>query len=506
MNRLRSAPTSSTDVGATFAGASWMIAPTRYAALARVTSALSLMFATYAGLYRIRTYDTFFHLAAGRYLLAHGALPPGDPFSFTYPGAAWLDHSPLFQLLIAKLHVIGGYAALSVYQALCAALLVAVALWTVRLEAAGARIVAALLMAAACIAFREVLEVRPHVVGFLALALCAWQTLEAERAQQVARLAWIPIIYLIWVQSHGSHLLIYPLLMLGAGRTLWSRSWRLLAGFALVVLGCLAALFWLAPHALHQGFAHVGSLVLEQSVSEWRALTIADLLGTWPGALFTLAWLSSAGGLWLMYRGATWSRDAYAALLLIGTLALALTSRRMLPLFLFGCAPIWLPFALRAASAAIRGRTLPLWAACLGVVLSSLALWVGDRTQADTFRSGVGLDEERVPIEAVQRLRETSLRRVYNAYNYGGYLMLEGVPVFVDGRSITVYPAEFVHDFQQAYSDPSVFERLVARFACDGALLPVDSLPAARLRAYLAASPSWRLVYGDKTAVLYARR
>lgn len=497
-----------------------MYAPPRPAALARFATSLCLLSAGYAALYLVRTYDSLFHLAAGRYMLAHAELLSRDPFSFSFPGAPWTNHSPLFQLALAQLHALGGFAALSIHQAVCAIALVGIGLWSVRRLPAGQRSFAALLMAAACLGLREVLEARPHVVGFMALAICAHLALQAERLRSAGRLCIIPAVYALWSLSHGSHVLVYPLLALGAAAALRAGERALLAGFTLAALACLGLSAGFAPRAFSQGFEHVGSLVLEQSVSEWRALTVADVLGTWPGRLFAAAWSLSALGLWFSWRDARRVRAAtstspattavaselYPMLLLLGSLLLSLSSRRMIALFLFGCAPIWLGFALRAAARCLAGRRLPEHFAWLLCGLGFVALWTAGFSQRATFRSGAGLATERVPIEAVQKLREQPrLERIYNAYNYGGYLMLEGVPVFVDGRSITLYPAEFLREFQRAYMDPAVFERLVARFACDGALLPVDSRPAARLRAHLAGSPRWRLIHRDSVAELYER-
>jgi hypothetical protein len=53
-----------------------------------------------AGAFRLRSYDLFWHLATGKHILESGAVPRGDPFSFTAAGAPWVDHSWLFQLVL----------------------------------------------------------------------------------------------------------------------------------------------------------------------------------------------------------------------------------------------------------------------------------------------------------------------------------------------------------------------------------------------------------------------
>jgi hypothetical protein len=127
-----------------------------------------------------------------------------------------------------------------------------------------------------------------------------------------------------------------------------------------------------------------------------------------------------------------------------------------------------------------------------------------------SFRVGVGLMEERLPIAALASMRERArIKRVYNAYNFGAYLLWQAYPeagVFVDGRAITVYPAAFLEAFDQAYQDPGVFERLAAQFAIDGVLLPSASPRTQRLLAYLKTQARFRVSYQDAVATVFELR
>jgi hypothetical protein len=97
-------------------------------------------------------------------------------------------------------------------------------------------------------------------------------------------------------------------------------------------------------------------------------------------------------------------------------------------------------------------------------------------------------------------------RRVYNAYNWGGYLMFERYPgegVFVDGRAMAVYPPRLLGLFVRAYAFPSVFERLARRYRVDSVLMPVRSPLTSILLEHLSASPRWREAYRDSLAVVF---
>ena len=48
-------------------------------------------FAAIAGAFGLRAYDLFWHLASGRWIVEHRALPTTDPFRFASEAAAWVD-------------------------------------------------------------------------------------------------------------------------------------------------------------------------------------------------------------------------------------------------------------------------------------------------------------------------------------------------------------------------------------------------------------------------------
>src|SRR5438270_852364 len=54
--------------------------------------------------------DSYLHIAAGRWMLGHQALPLADPFSHSMAGAAWLPHEWLAEIALAAAFAPGGCA------------------------------------------------------------------------------------------------------------------------------------------------------------------------------------------------------------------------------------------------------------------------------------------------------------------------------------------------------------------------------------------------------------
>src|SRR5437764_9092857 len=69
--------------------------------------------------------DTYMHIAAGNWILAHRALPMHDPFSHSMAGAAWASTEWLAQLILAATYEHLGWGGVILLAAVCVALALA---------------------------------------------------------------------------------------------------------------------------------------------------------------------------------------------------------------------------------------------------------------------------------------------------------------------------------------------------------------------------------------------
>ena len=56
----------------------------------------------------LRDADTYWHLAAGRWMLEHGSVPTLDAFSHSMPGAPWTAFEWLSELVMVGVYRLGG--------------------------------------------------------------------------------------------------------------------------------------------------------------------------------------------------------------------------------------------------------------------------------------------------------------------------------------------------------------------------------------------------------------
>jgi hypothetical protein len=468
-------------------------------------------------LFKIDTFDTFFHLAAGRQIIDTLTVPTVDTFSYTFRGQVWQNHSPLFQAVIALIERGFGFEGLSIFQYALTAVLIASAI-AASIRFGAPLFCASVFSVAPFLVFSGIIVPRPHVFGFLFLSICLTLILSAERKARMRPLFWLSPVFVLWLLSHGSAVLLLAIILICLAAALITKRKSFIVAYGITFAASFVAIIALEPSALSLASSHVDSSFLSAEIPEWQGFSFRLLFGTTTGLCFMSLWLITLAG-WLVKSGliklgkkTVDPRDRTSpqlSIVLLGLMAMSLTSNRMAPLFLIGAAPLWIPQAawitLRISQAlpSSMRRILRPVAAVLFITAVFITCFFDE-----THAFGVGLRRDRLPEAAVAALDRTGrARRIYNAYNYGGYLMIaRHAPsdgVFVDGRAVTLYSSEFLSAFAAAYTDPAIFERLAKTYRCDSVLLPVKSRRTPLLLRYLDRSNRWINIFRDNESAAY---
>lgn len=254
--------------------------PTTWAAVV----CLALIFLV-TSLSRLNHTDLWGHLSFGRWIVRHGQLPTADPFRSFAAGEPFLNVPWLSQVLGYGVYQAGGLEGLVLAHALLVTLTAAALLWAVRgrgvtlgwaVVAAGASYLLALPVSG---------TLRPQLFGTLgfALTLAAMARLPRRRDP----LVWLPLVFAVWANLHGSFLLGLAALGCWTLATLWEargRRWqsrRRQLGRALAALGLATAAVCLNPCGprLLLLVGHFGENAALADISEWRPLTLMSFTG-----------------------------------------------------------------------------------------------------------------------------------------------------------------------------------------------------------------------------------
>lgn len=434
--------------------------------------------------------DSYSHIEVGRWIMAHGALPASDPFSFSMHGAPWITFEWLSEMVYAGVYALSGWPGVVVVAA--AAIALAFGLLTFFLLRELSPTLTLLMVIAAVILSAPHMLARPHV-----LVLPVMVTWAAALVRCMDRGGpppyWALPLLVLWANLHGSVVLALGLIgpavleaLLREGRSGWSHvllRWLPFAALALAA-SCLTPY---GPEPLLMPLTTLGLGPALAWISEWRPQDFSRIGG------FELLLLA---GIFALSRGVT--LPLVRALVVIGLLHFALAQIRnadllamLAPLYL--AAPLGRKFGGPTgddAAGSSRGLTL---AAFAGLIAVSAAALAHDIRPAPII----------TPQAAIAQADLAKAGPVLNDYSFGGYLIFAGIPTFIDGRG-ELYGGPFIDRYNRAVAlvDLGDFLKLLDEYKI-GATLLAPRTPAV---AMLDRLPQWQRVYSDDVAVVHKRR
>ena len=451
--------------------------------------------------------DTWWHLRSGDHTLAQGMIH-ADPFSFTFNGQPWINHSWGAQVVMLAFWRVAGNLGLAVSTSLLAT----AGMYMVYRMSAGnvyLRGFALVIGAATAAVFWSP---RPQMFSFF-LSTAILYLLYLYKREKVDRLWLIPVVMVLWVNLHAGFSIAF-ILMGGmiAGEVLANLfnpggehviSWARLRKLVIVALVSVAVLV-LNPYGLQiygVPFQTVSIGALQDFIQEWNSPNFHERQ-TWPFIGLLLGVLGAAGA---SQRRLEWSDFV----LVSGTAFMGLLAGRNIALFAVVATPI-LTYDLQSileergwVLQTIKRPTRRM--ARLNVVLVTLVL-VGSLAKVLLVLDGETVAEAQemfLPVQATAYMLENDLTGpMLNSYNWGGYLIFHtpDEPVFVDGRT-DLYGDEFLQTYLQTAVGSDGWRDTLAEYDIQTVLVEAQSGLARQLRD----EAGWALAYEDDLAVIFTR-
>jgi len=446
--------------------------------------------------------DPYWHIATGRWILAHAAIPKHDVFSYTMAGAPWISPEWLAEIIMALAYDTLGWAGLVSATAFCVAVSVAILLRALLRSLAPVHaLIAAVLAWGTTLTF---LVARPHI--FALPLLVVWvMTLVAARTEDRAPSPYLASLMTLWANLHSSYMfgLLFASALAGEAvllapnsraRVKAARDWAVFA--ALSVAAALITPFGLdglvLPFKLSQMTYSFAILAEWQSPNfqHFQPLELWILVALFAG--FSLGWrlppMRVGIVLVLLHMALQHARHAE----LVGFVA---------PLLLApGIGPqLKRRSSERGALAIDRGMAeLAKPATASGIALAGAVLLTVSTVSlyAKAIEPGVPTPAAALTAVATHNIEGPIL----NDYEFGGYLIFRGIRPFIDGRY--VYGDAFIRRFVEAIQAPSdQLPQLLSEYGITWTLL-APTRPAVVLLDHL---PGWRRVYADNIAVVHVR-
>jgi hypothetical protein len=442
---------------------------------------------------RLQVGDLAYQLRAGRIMWDSRAVLRTDIFTYTIPGAPWLDQQWGAQLAFSGWFQVAGWRGLIVLQA---AILAGCFGATYRCTVAqGASALAAscatLLAFAAAATLPGTLALRPQLLALPLFVSSAW-LIRRRLVVPGAQLFLVPI-GVVWANVHGSFVLLTVLLAIALAADLIARRTTVRWTGALLAISLVTPLVspWGAT-VYRYVWDLARSPIVREAIAEWRPLWTEP-----PAAIVFVAVC------------------AVAAIVLARRATRRLTFEEAVTLVVFTGLALW------------SGRNLLWWAAVVPPVLGgALAGWRpgGDWSRTATrlvvacVAAVVVLGGFRVATSSIEDLRTEappgitawlaghvgSRERVFAEW-WGGWFeyAVPAEPMFIDAR-VEIFPPQVWVDYSAIVDVDPNWGEVIHRWGIDTIVLARGHHP--ELENTLRSDASWSLVYEDADGYVFTRR
>ncbi len=438
--------------------------------------------------------DTYWQIAIGQWMVDHRAVPWTDTYSFTMQGQPWISTQWLAQVMYSQIYAWFGWAGPVALAALAIAL--TYALLTRYLVRYLADVPVMILLPLSFLMALPHLYARPHVLALPVMVAWVAGLLSAAERRETPPFVLV-ILMTLWANLHGGFilglLLIGPIALdavLNVDAKLQARLLLRWFVFGLVALAasCITPYGWdslLAARAI----LNLGEAL--KLIREWAPADFSFLGPIEAGVLLIIALAFFRGMKLPLMRN----------VLFVGLLYMALAHIRNADVFaLLGpmvvAAPLAAQFGGRRDDA---GLTFPrpqgfavLAAVALSLGMVASALTLGRYSPAANV----------TPAAAIAILKQNGAQRVFNDYDFGGYMISQGMAPYIDGRT-ELYGEKFVveHNAARRLLRPAEFFELLDRYKIDAILLDRKA-PAALI---LDQVDGWRKIFFDDQVVVHVR-
>ena len=438
--------------------------------------------------------DTLWHVTIGQWILDHRAVPDTDVYSFTMRGQPWNSMYWISQVLYAKAYSVFGWGGPVALAAGASA--ATFALLTKLLSRHLGQAATLAFVAVAFILTAPHLLARPHVLALPVMV--AWiGGLIAAADRRTAPSFWLLPLMALWANLHGGF--VFGLMMVApialdavvgadaAARKSLALRWAAFGCAALIAACC-------TPYGWNSMLEPMKILTMGKAlplVMEFRPADFGSL-GAFEICLLLGMGLALLRGIQL---------PPTRILLLLGMLHMALSQSRAIEMLaLLSPLVLAVPLAKQIGGAE---TPLPSSKPVRGVMMVRFVVLFAAVALTLTSMNRFAPNTRSSPVQAVIELKKLNLERVFNDYDFGGYLIASGVAPFIDGRT-DLYGEKFFVDHNNASGlmEPENLFRLLDEYQIQATLMRTQSA-ATKLLNHM---DGWQKIYSDEVATIHLRK
>lgn len=483
------------------------------------------------GFSTIKNYDIWWHLKTGELILS-GYFPKAEIFSFTAQGRDWILHEWGSEVVFAFLFKHFGIAGLVLLRAFIISISLGL-IFKIMICRNVDIFISFVMTLLIFFGTTNVWTIRPHIftVLFLIILMGLYDNYKFKNKYSI--LYWIPVLFLIWINTHGGFIIGFIFLLTSIISELINTIFKI-DQENLVPIKKIRLLFFSAIVSfllcLFNPNTYKGLLYPLLYISK-KMPNFYTLIKEWNASsyqnskifIFILLFL-------ILIKLLSKKKIEFSqAVLIIVFLFLAFKSRRHIVLFLFVAIPVFAPLCQDIISFYFdrliktfprRGKPVLqkiyyyfksrserfLWLEgqlSLHIFLIIFMVLISILVLSGRFNTtfGLGLEETSYPAKALDYLKENRIDgNIINQYRWGGLLIHEvpDIKVFIDGR-LDVYRKDIYNEYETVMNLKDGFNEVIEKYNIK-CILSDKKQPVARFLVKI--DKNWVIVQEDDISVI----
>ena len=450
--------------------------------------------------------DLWGHVQFGEDLWRTKSFSPHNLYAFTASDHPWINHEWLSELIFyAVYHFLGGAGLL--FFKLGIGLVIVWLISKIALFRQAQVILLGIGLGLAISVMSPGFMVRPHILSFLGFT-CFFYIFHCYFDKNENRLWLLPLIMLIWCNSHGGFLI-------GWGQFTIVVIWESLF-FAVKDRKTGPSLrklfFWYLFTSVACFFNPYGSkllIFLFHSLSQARPIEEWNPVGIWDTTFIRFKILVALFVISCAYP--LGHKKRWEGAMIAATIFFAFRHQRHIPFFAIMVGPSlveWLTLLFNRLKVNLGNRTSGRVSHSIVTIL--LLFIVGYHLSHATYRylkAGfhIFVDPFYYPVQAVEFMQANQIEgNLMLPFEWGEYAIWKLYPqcrVSIDGRFRTAYPEDVLKDHIFPVNDEAAWSRLISKY-------PTDIILSRQITYFwnlIKTSNEWIYVYSDRAAMIFVR-
>jgi hypothetical protein len=449
--------------------------------------------------------DLWGHLMFGKEISASKSIPSVDIYSYTAFGAEWINHEWLSEVIMWLVFNTFGSPGLLIGKMIIG-LITVTAISIISYNRRSNFMIYSIVFVISVFIMSPGFMIRPQLATFLFTSLF-FLVIHFYLEKRINLLWTLPIIMIIWVNSHGGFIIGAGVLAIVAVLEYIdcivdrknSDHLRSLILWVFITEACMLV----NPYGIDLLVFLYKTLTLSRSISEWEAVSLFDLSYI-RLKIFSICVILS------FFINRKQNRYWEIGIIIIAML-FAYLNQRHTPVFAILAAP-FLAEKLSVSMEKLRlnGKVISLFS--LTVLNTAIALMVGYQLFATIDKHikaefNIIVDPYIYPVRAVQFIKLNNIKgNLLVPFDWGEYAIWKLYPdnkVSIDGRFDTVYPVDVINDHFNGAESFEGWYSLVNKYPTDIILAKRDSFSQRMIHDL---SDDWKYIYSDKISIIFLKK